>query len=216
MPFGFASTEPGCSCRIYWEETMPSLRDLMDQETRSVRLQPDRYERTLGRAKRKARRTRLATVGAALIVFLVPAAWLGWFLWEARMDDVVRQSPSGEKAHVGTLLTYPGRSTDDALASGRLDERDGCTFLTHSDGSTMLLAWPEGMSLGRGADGRATIVDRKGNTIAEEGEDISVSGGALSAADGSAPETVLGREIPKECRTSEVWLVGEVVTRRGK
>jgi len=190
------------------EATMPEVRSAIRRAVQGLEPRAGGLQRTLEKARRRGRRRRLAVALVALSIFAFPAAWFAAVTLRGDADpDSAHERGFGGRAPEPELVTYPGLNHDDALNSGHLVAEGGCTFFDYSDGTRMLLAWPEGMQAAEGDDGRLEIMNEEGAVVAREGEYLEVSGGTI------APNFLerLTKDPPEECITREIWLVGFVL-----
>jgi hypothetical protein len=93
---------------------------------------------------------------------------------------------------------------------GTLELREGCLWMTTSDGRSWLVLWPNGSRIVQTADGVA-VFDGTGKAIATVGKTMQVTGGETH--DLGAVTTNVGQEPPSQCRTGlGYWLASEVRT----
>lgn len=93
-----------------------------------------------------------------------------------------------------------------ALLIGKLVLVDGCLRVDSDDGDSYLVIWPQGFSL-RANDKAIEIVDKNGQLVAREGDNLKIGGGELS----HIAEYVL-QPLPDNC-PGPYWVVGNEITR---
>lgn len=103
-------------------------------------------------------------------------------------------------------FTLPGAA---ALMEGTLIEEAGCLWLSGGDGERLLLLWPPAHQAKRTARG-VEVRDGIGRTVATTGTQALLGGGAFRQEHEDYLVSLIGQDIPSQCRRGRYWLATRV------